>query len=670
MHVNITTFRFRRGCVGSRCIALLIGVIALSIIWPANAGASQESDADSAPPAFRFGPFQKEVGKLRDAVAASISADGRIWVLERSGGVLHILDREGNNAIQHRLASPDGVPIRRASSFALSPDEKLVAIVDEINDRIVLVSSAFREDGVAQVIGRRGTSVGEFRQPAGVAWIDDETLLISDRGNDRLQIIGLDGTVKGVVNGTENEPVVRPGAVAVDRERGLIALVEPDMNRVRVLDRDGDGRATWGDWGPFTGLFDEPVHASWHEGRLFIVDRRNHRVQSFLADGSDPISWGQHELVPHEGNGRLHYPDAIAIAPDGSFGVVVESIEDRIQVFTAFDREVHEEEFQIPFDKTTLTHLGVFADIDGNLLAAIEPENHFVFLFDIEQSVPIIINRFGERGDRFGLLVRPTGIDLDFDRRSILIVDSVTRRISEFRFEYDPSRPLRYDESMTRFATSVDLAFIEQKTLGGQLRWAIDPGAIDRDSDGRVYLADKRNGCILRLASDFSSGEIIGPPGHRQGEHVEPIDIAVTENGQRIFATDGVTGQVLVLNAAMNNAMHIDERLNESLKEPTFLAVHESGRLYVTDAGSDEVVVFDRDSSQELHRFGGRGDEMGEFWKPADIALDRLGRVVVIDYGNHRAQIFSNEGEWLITFGAGRAYTRENRPRPRTTDED
>src|SRR5690606_29281824 len=205
--------------------------------------------------------------------------------------------------------------------------------------------------------------------------------------------------------------------------------------------------------------------------------------------------------------------------------------------------------------------------------------------------------------------------------------------------------------------------------LGGELRWAIDPGAIDRDSNGRVYLADKRNGCILRFAPDFSSGEIISPRGNGSGRRFEPIDIAVLEDGQRIYATDGVTGRVLMFNSELNNAVHIDESLNQSLKQPTFLAVHDDGRLYVTDAESDEVVVFERDSSRELHRIGGRGDDMGRFWKPADIVIDRLGRIVVIDYGNHRAQIFANDGEWLITFGAGRAYTRENRPRPRTADE-
>ena len=39
---------------------------------------------------------------------------------------------------------------------------------------------------------------------------------------------------------------------------------------------------------------------------------------------------------------------------------------------------------------------------------------------------------------------------------------------------------------------------------------------------------------------------------------------------------------------------------------------------------------------------------------PAGIDQDGRGRLIVVDYGNHRAQIFDGEGKWLVTFGAGR----------------
>lgn len=633
---------------------------------------------------FRFGPFEREIGRLPDGasaldraqngltnpIAATIAKTGDIWVLDRFRGRLHVFNRAGETqpAPQHSLV--DGLPVHAAADFALSPSEDRIALVDSSFDRVIIISAepGERSRG-ATVIGSRGTKPGEFCQPSGVAWLDESTLIIADRGNDRVQIIGVDGEVKRIITGTDAEPLQRPGAVAVDHDTGRFAVVEPEANRVRVFNADGEQAASWGDWGPFPGLFDEPIDAQWHEGRLLIVDRRNHRVQSFKPDGSDPQPWGQHELVPHEGGGKLHYPDALAIAPDGSFAVIVEAIEDRVQVFKRFDPETDEEAFQVPFDKTTLTHLGEFVDTDGNLMVAVEPENHFVFIFDLEQRVPIILNRFGERGERFGLIVRPTGIDLDFENRSIMLVDPVTRRISEYRFEYDPNEPIRYHPDMTTFARSIDLAYLEKEVLGHRLTWPIDPGAMQRDGEGRVYLADKRNRCVLRFAADFSTGEVLIPGGWERGEIIiEPTDIAVSDDGETIVVVDGVMSRVQMFDGRGELSDWPKVALRPIVGRPTHVALSDD-RIYVTNAAADEIIALDRAGGSEITRWGGRGADMGELWKPTDLVVDSQGRIVVIDHGNHRAQIFAPDGEWLITFGAGRAYTRETRPRPRNNED-
>ena len=54
---------------------------------------------------------------------------------------------------------------------------------------------------------------------------------------------------------------------------------------------------------------------------------------------------------------------------------------------------------------------------------------------------------------------------------------------------------------------------------------------------------------------------------------------------------------------------------------------------------------------------------MGELWRPRGIAQDQKLRIFVIDQGNHRAQIFDDSGQWLVTFGAGRAYTPQMMPK-------
>ena len=69
---------------------------------------------------------------------------------------------------------------------------------------------------------------------------------------------------------------------------------------------------------------------------------------------------------------------------------------------------------------------------------------------------------------------------------------------------------------------------------------------------------------------------------------------------------------------------------------------------------------------------GGHGTEHGTFWNPTELLIDDRDRVIVLDHGNHRLQAFDLNGDWLMTFGTGRAYTPRNTPsmRPQDTDDE
>ena len=97
---------------------------------------------------------------------------------------------------------------------------------------------------------------------------------------------------------------------------------------------------------------------------------------------------------------------------------------------------------------------------------------------------------------------------------------------------------------------------------------------------------------------------------------------------------------------------------------PNDVDVAADGSLWITDAARDELVVLAADGTL-LQRIGNRGESDGELWAPEGIATftGATGaadgpRVIVVDRGNHRAQLFRADGSWLMTFGLGRAYTR------------
>jgi len=86
-----------------------------------------------------------------------------------------------------------------------------------------------------------------------------------------------------------------------------------------------------------------------------------------------------------------------------------------------------------------------------------------------------------------------------------------------------------------------------------------------------------------------------------------------------------------------------------ALFKPSGIEVDDSGKLYVTDE-NNHVQVFDS-SGKFLFKFGQYGNGDGEFDYPAELALDKYGKIYVADAYNNRIQVFDSSGEFLFKFG-------------------
>jgi DNA-binding beta-propeller fold protein YncE len=75
----------------------------------------------------------------------------------------------------------------------------------------------------------------------------------------------------------------------------------------------------------------------------------------------------------------------------------------------------------------------------------------------------------------------------------------------------------------------------------------------------------------------------------------------------------------------------------------TGMAFDKSGRVYLSDQESDEVLVIDPALGTE-RRMGGFGAERGMFVDPAGIAIDERGLLHICDWGNSRLQILDEWG--------------------------
>lgn len=168
-------------------------------------------------------------------------------------------------------------------------------------------------------------------------------------------------------------------------------------------------------------------------------------------------------------------------------------------------------------------------------------------------------------------------------------------------------------------------------------------------ADGTLYVADSRNHRILHYApdgtvlhswggfADQTSGDAAG------GKFNEPWGIAVGSDGS-VYVADTWNHRIQKFDKDgkfLNMWGTFGQAENEyAFWGPRDVAVDSQDRVYVTDTGNKRVVVFDEDG-QYLSQFGSAGFELGFLDEPVGVAVDRDGKVYVVDTWNQRVQIFA-----------------------------
>ena len=87
---------------------------------------------------------------------------------------------------------------------------------------------------------------------------------------------------------------------------------------------------------------------------------------------------------------------------------------------------------------------------------------------------------------------------------------------------------------------------------------------------------------------------------------------------------------------------------DSSMKLPTDVAVDKQGRIYVVDSGNRRVLVYSS-SNKYLFAFGSGNGGPGELQSPVGITVTRDGRVMVADRGGQKIQIFNRDGKHIKT---------------------
>jgi DNA-binding beta-propeller fold protein YncE len=264
-------------------------------------------DFPQLPPALTLGAVS----------AAATDSKGNILAFHRGEHPILILDSQGKLL----RSFGDGL-FTSAHGLRIDSDDN-IWVTDNANHTVI----KFSPDGVPLLkLGEKnvaGEDATHFNKPADIAFAANGDFYIADGyGNSRVVKFNKAGEFlktwgkKGAGPGEFN----LPHAVQVDAE-GRVYVADRENNRLQVFDAEGKFLRQLPGFAPF-GLFITP------DQYLFVADGRANKVLKMSLDGKILTSWGA--TGPEPGNFQL--PHGLTVAKGGAV-YVTEITGKRIQKF-------------------------------------------------------------------------------------------------------------------------------------------------------------------------------------------------------------------------------------------------------------------------------------------------------------------------------------------------
>lgn len=226
---------------------------------------------------------------FRDVAGIAIDKQDRVYVLNRSEHPIIVLDRDGN------LVSSWGEGFfKRAHGSCVSPDNSIYC-TDDANH----IVAEFTLDGqLLKMLGNKGQA--------------------TDTGYT--QTFDFWDSLRRISHGAP--PFNRPTGVSISPDGEIYVSDGYGNARIHKFNADGELRLSWGEPGGEPGQFRLPhsVHVD-KRSRVWVVDRENHRIQIFDAEGKFLTQWT-----------NFVRPTGLSIDKDDT--VYVSELSNRVGIFT------------------------------------------------------------------------------------------------------------------------------------------------------------------------------------------------------------------------------------------------------------------------------------------------------------------------------------------------
>ena len=312
---------------------------------------------------YKVGYFSKETGRCKAEVKLNeehvAGSPFPVRVKSRQFRPVLSFGQQGSSA--GMLLKPWGVAVKERDQ---------IVVTEQGNNRVQVFSS----DGTyLRSFGRKGNKQGELNYPRGITIHETNNIIVVDRGNDRVQLFSEQGEYLSQFGGKGNldHQLSYPLGLSVDT-KGNIIVADTGNKSIKIFSPDGHYLSKFGGEGSLTF----PAHCIQYDKYLIVSDADEHCIKVFDRNGNFLYKFGN----KGEGDGEFNYPHCLSVNKAGHL-MVCDAHNHRVQVFelsgkfvTKFGSKGEKKgEFNLPVSTAALSDGGVVvSDFDNHRIQIFE----------------------------------------------------------------------------------------------------------------------------------------------------------------------------------------------------------------------------------------------------------------------------------------------------------
>ena len=303
---------------------------------------------------------------------------------------------------------------------------------------------------------------------------------------------------------------------------GPAAPIEMPVDPYARGQREVTSILSWGSQGTAPGLFADPRGLTVDsEGRVYVADSNNHRIQVFDSNGQFITQWGSQGAGP----GQFQEPWGVAVDEEGNV-YVADTWNHRLQKFDSEGRFLlqwgtfgNSEGSIIGQEKVLYGPRDIAIDAAGDLYVT-DTGNKRVMKFSPSGE---FLGQWGGFGLQSGQFQEPVGIDIDADG-NIYVADTWNRRIQKF---------------------DSDFVFLTQWPVHGwESESVVNKPYLAVGGNGHVYVTDPEGYRVIEFDAGGTFLTTFGQFGVGDGEFNLPIGIDVDES-DNVYVVDSANNRVM-----------------------------------------------------------------------------------------------------------------------------